>query len=173
MHWLNPKIRGKMSHFIYQALLILFFVFASMTALITVENQRLSVLSAIGVSSLSSSAFICFGMPQAPTAKLYKVILSYFVAIVLGIHFHELPSLITYKPYIHPDVAMAMCCAFSVTLTMIILTTFDWGHPPAIGLSLGLVIIEWDYGIILTVIGALALLCTIRILLRSWFNRLV
>lgn len=173
MHWLNPKIRGKISHFIYQALLILFFVFASMSALITVENQRLGVLSAIGVSSLSSSAFICFGMPQSPTAKLYRVILSYVVAIILGISFHELPNILMYKPYIHMPIAMALASGLSVSLTMAILTLFDWGHPPAIGLSLGLVVVEWNYGIIITVVGALIFLCLIRFLLRSWFNNLV
>lgn len=173
MHWLNQKIQGKVSHFIFQALLILFFVFASMAVLVAVENQRLGVLSAIGVSSLSSSAFICFGMPNAPTAKLYRVVLSYVVAIVFGISFHELPHLITFLPYLRFPIAMALTSALSVMLTMMVLTIFDWGHPPAIGLSLGLVVVEWDYGVICTIIGALIFLCIIRGSLRSWFNSLV
>lgn len=173
MHWLNPKIEGKTSHFIYQTLLILGFVFIIMVILITVEDQRLGVLSAIGASSLASSAFICFGMPQSPTAKLYRLLLSYFVAIIMGVIFHNLPDVLIYKPYIKLPVAMAISAALSVALTMFVLTLFDWGHPPAMGLSLGLVVVQWDYGVLITVIIALALLCMIRVLLQSWFDRLV
>lgn len=57
--------------------------------------------------------------------------------------------------------------AISVGITMFLMVILDTEHPPAVGMSLGLVLNDWNYLTIIFIYTAVVIMYTVKYLLRN------
>lgn len=171
--WFNQIFLQHKFHFLLQSLLIAAFIFFVLMGVVSDKNQGMTLLSAIGISSLSSSAFTLFVAPHSPMAHPRRVLGAYTIAVLCGMIWHELAIFFIYKQDVTFNMAHAIAGAFSAMSAMLLMAIFDFEHPPAMGFSVGLGVQFWDSWLLLVVSCAVILLCLLKILLRNWLVSLV
>jgi CBS-domain-containing membrane protein len=126
------------------------------------------VLGAIGASSLGATCFILFATPESDTAKVRHVWGGYIIGISAGVLCHYGVSLYADLPHvIEPMAFHGLCAAFAIVLASIGMAVFRLSHPPAIGMSLGLVLEQWDHWTLIIVFTAVVILSITKKLLHD------
>lgn len=171
--WINPQFRIYWFRFFIQTSLIVIFVFLVMMALVYGRAKPMDVLSAIGASSIAASAFVVFALPAAPIGLPHRLFGSYVIAMLSGIVWHYLGCSIGTEHLAMSTPVRCLASALSAGTTMFLMAFFDFEHPPAMGLALGLVIDAWDDWTLFVVIVAVLVLCTIKLLIKRWFINLL
>lgn len=123
------------------------------------------VLGAIGASSLGATCFILFATPQSDTARVRHVWGGYIIGISAGVICHYGTNLDVVLPVIEPMAFHGLCAAFAIVLASIGMALFRLSHPPAIGMSLGLVLEPWDHWMLIIVFMAVIILSATKKLL--------
>jgi CBS-domain-containing membrane protein len=171
---LNVQFREHWLRFVTQTLMIVVFMFFVMMALIFGEKgHQLDVLTAIGASSLSASAFIVFALPSGAVAQPHRVLVSYVIAMVCGVSWHFFIPYIGAALPITSGVAACFGSALAAGCTMLLMAAFDFEHPPAMGLSVGLAMDVWDWWTLCVVLVGILVLCFAKYVFRGWLINLL
>ena len=131
------------------------------------------ILRAVGVSSLAASAFICFMLPKGPVAKSSRIWFSYTAAISIGVLFSLLYAALPVQSallYVIGWQELLALCA--VCLTSFLMMLFKRPHPPAAGLTLGLVLDDWSAFTVLAIICSISIITLIKVSVESRLNNL-
>ena len=160
------RVRELFPNILWQPLLAAFYLgFVIYLFSLFVGNK---VTWAVGVGALASSACVVFGSPSKKAAQIKNLIGGYIIALFFGLTLHLLSL------YLSPQAVLKYCyineawITIVVGLTMATMAVFNLYHPPAVGLSIVVVIDTCSYTsawIILASVFLLILLCK---LLRSY-----
>jgi len=132
------------------------------------------VFDMVVVASLGASTFISFTMPQSNPSRPRFLIGGYVVGSICGIlmnyfckYLFSMDMLIFGLP---PNI---LTCALAVGLAMLLMTVFDFEHPPAAALAMGL---ATDSNVWVTAAVAIACIVTISLIktaIKRWLINLL
>ncbi len=133
-----------------------------------------SIFSVIGASSVASSLFIAFMTPHAPTAQPRRMVGGYIASILLGIFFHSLLHILWghFLP-ISPMALKNILGGVAVGCIAFIMVVFNLEHPPAVGITLGLALGDWDLLTVLVVAVTITGASLIRSVFKPWLQDLL
>lgn len=146
----------------------------------TVVHTKL--LWAVGASSLASSAYLVFSLPDNLVSSPKRIIIGYLIAIFCGeavrwglismlclySDFHAFAMCLVVSPHMY-----WLCGAFAVGLSIIVMALLDYQHPPAAGFALALVVELNHYRAILVILLLVFLLAFIRFMCHKFLKNLV
>jgi CBS-domain-containing membrane protein len=167
---LDEKFRKNKVRYIFQCALATLSVFIILLAFDVMTN-------AVIIAALGSSVFIVFAMPEAQVSRLRFLIGGYIVGIAVACLCHHLSllslwSLMTWVPFIH-EPSHVVFGAMAVGLAIFVMVITDTEHPPAAGLTLGLIVSEWSYMTIVVVFVGIISLSVIKIVLKPVLKNLL
>ncbi len=120
------------------------------------------------IAGLSATTFIVFTMPSRYAAQPKNFIWAYLIGIVVGVVFFLIYiSIIRLFPSVPERVFYIICGALAVGVAIFVMVITDTEHPPSVGLSLGLVIGEWNHITIIMVLFCIAFMVIVKRLLRD------
>lgn len=172
-------------HYLIQVLLVLLFTFAvlyffrnaimsDMLRITSIASQE-TALWALGVSSLSSSAYIVFTQPHEHAANGLVLLAAYLIAFCVGAVVHWILSYFLHVgTMLHPHhfLQFAGMAAIGVSLTLSLMLLFRLTHPPAAGITIVLIVdMQHYYTITVIAIAAIALAIA-HLLLRHFLRQL-
>jgi len=126
------------------------------------------------IASLGATAFIAFGMPNVKSSDGRRMLGGYAVGLIVGCVF----SLIAEELYtgkflwIH-DFSYVVFGAFAVGSAILIMAITNTEHPPASGISLGMVLNDWNYRTVIIIVLAIIIMTIVKKLLKSHMMDLV
>ena len=171
-----PKLKSHGAHLFLQPGLAVIYV-AFILFVLNIINQQITLLWAIGVGALSSSCYIIFVTPTSPVARPKRIIGGYFIGTFCGLVMHVILTklyLLTFETsQISHSHLFWISAAITVGLSMFMMIALNVAHPPAIGVSLVLVLNLQDYTTLILIFLSACLLALIRWLLRNWLINLV
>ena len=154
---LNERIKSRFKtlwkNYLLQSLL------ATITLLIlalALGEDKMVLISAIG-----GTAFIVFAMPNTDSAKPRNVITSHLLGLIVGSIFY----LTSFPYYIEWPLA--------VGITIFLMVTLDFIHPPAAGTALAAAIYQAPFNTLITILVATLIISQCRHLLRNHLKNLV
>ena len=145
--------------FIVQSIFAMFLTFGILIAFGKIE--KLNILGAIGASSMAASSFISVSHPGSAMADSRHMIGGYLIGVSVGIIFKLFVVFLGFQgiPHLHRHILSATCAVGLSTYLMIKTHT---EHPPAAGMSLGLVLEDWSSWTVVTIFIAIGILSMIR-----------
>lgn len=165
-HLRNPKIALR---WIVQCLLVFLIMIIFLFSLGKIDNV---LNTAIGVTSIGSSAFLAFVAHNSPMAKNQRLLGGYLIAFVVGVSMHWLASRYGYLLFSNPVYAFWFLAALATSISMMIMTLTNLAHAPAAGTSLGIVLVAWTPREMLLVYLAVILIAVIKTVLKPWLINL-
>ena len=150
-------------------------IFVFCVLLLFKDTTHADVLWALGVSSLASSAFIIFSMPNTEASQDHRVISSYFVNMAIGAITHY------FLNYVLGHHAMfsgsgfyifSLVTALAVSLSLVLMIVLKIKHPPAVGVCIILIINMHRYDVIGVIAFAALLLAVLHYSLKRWMLNL-
>ncbi len=166
IHLVDKTFLKKPKNYLIQSL---FAVIAVAVILYFVET----VTHAAIVAALGASTFIVFAMPKTVAAEPRRLIGGHITGIVCGLacyfscytgdaeSFFESNEIIHWLP-----------AAFAVGLSILLMTIFNFEHPPAAGTALGMVTHEWTWETIVFIVAFAVALAIIGVLLKKYLKNL-
>ena len=113
------------------------------------------------VASLGSTSFIVFAMPHKKSASGRVILWGNTIGIGVG-------GICYWLSVLSPSFPIAILAAVSVGLCLFLMVILEAEHPPAAGIALGFVLEGFDIYTVLVVYFVLAILLTMRRLLKRW-----
>lgn len=168
MNIIDLKLKKYFFKYIFQCLLATFVLSVAMLFLNIVTETAL-------IASLGATAFIVFAMPKTYSSAPRRLIGGYTVGISIGIIFFYLENRIHYLSIIEPQINHPLSyvlAAIAVGLTIFIMTVTNTEHAPAAGISLGLVINQWDITSLLFIITSMLVMVGVKCLLKPYLINL-
>ncbi|MFH1100730.1 MAG: HPP family protein [Methanobacteriota archaeon] len=164
---IDKKFRKNTKKYIFQCVLATLTVFAILLFLDVLSETAI-------ITSLGASAFIVFTMPNRYMSDPRRLIGGYIVGLTIGILFHLLLTLIIGNTVLVEHInTLVIFGAIAVGFSIFIMAVTNTEHAPAAGISLGLVINQWDYLTLLFIIGAILWMSIIRKLLKPYLMDLI
>jgi len=163
------------SNLIWQPLLAIIYVGVVLWVLSFVDSSQL--IWAVGAGALSSSSCIVFSTPKNCSGNSKHLIGGYVLGALVGVCVHFVMS--NLMPLLSADAVMVNSKVFwalasiSVGITIILMAKLDMFHPPAVGLSLVLVLDIHHYEIIAVIVMAVIVLALLRHFLNPHLKNLV
>ena len=163
-------------HLLLQCLSATAFMWLILMGLDQVVSSQL--IWAAGASTLASSAFIVFVLPDAIVAKPFKIIGSYLIAMGCGAAIRGLamavcaifPQCTAGIPHSH---LFEIAAAVAVGLSLLVMVLCRSEHPPAAGLAVVMVLdIRTPIALVIILAGAI-ILAMIRFIFRRKLLNLV
>lgn len=166
MHLLDKSFIRSPKSYILQSLL------AVITVLIILTFVEVLTHTAI-VAALGSSAFIVFAMPNHVTAGPRRLIGGHIVGIICGLFCYYL-FLTGPLGEISEDIVFVrwFAAAFSVGLSIFLMTITNTEHAPAAATALGITIHVPSYQVALFILACSILLAVTRRFCRGWLKNL-
>ena len=123
----------------------------------------------IGLGSIASSTFILLVRPKSSASRTKNIILSYLFAIFVGIVYQQI--IIFFNPHFdhHMPIHFQSLSVMAVVTIIVIFRRFKIDHPPAVGMTVGLVLESWHYMTILVLISSV----TGLLLIPVFFKRII
>ncbi len=112
----------------------------------------------IWMTSIAASAFIAFTFPEAQSVRPIVIMGSYFSACLCGILTAMLTPLVT--NIAHSTLVLSVTAVFFTTLLM---TIFDFEHPPAVALSVAIVLTDTPVKLAFASFLCAIILCIIKV----------
>lgn len=134
------------------------------------------ILWAVGVGALSSSCYIVFITPKSTSAEPRRIIGGYIIGIISGMVMHVLLSLVEKNIMSHNNFNNHLfwaSAAITVGVAMLLMLIFNVEHPPAVGVSVVLVLEIHHYSIVGVILVAVMLLTILKRMLDPWLVNLV
>jgi CBS-domain-containing membrane protein len=126
------------------------------------------------ITALGASAFIVFVMPTQYSSDPRRLIGGFFVGLIVGFIFYILSNLTIFEELIENQTTLLVIFgALSVGSSIFIMAVTNTEHAPAAGISLGLVINNWDFLTIIFIIIAIIWLSSVRIILKKYLMDLI
>lgn len=168
MKWFDAKFRRMPGHYVVQCLMATVAIMVVLALMDVVEHTAL-------IASLGASAFIAFTMPQAHVSEPRYLIGGYMVGVVvgaalgLGVRWLGLPAGETSR-----QVAEIVLGGLAVGIAIFVMVLTNTEHPPAAGVSLGLVVNQtWDVVTLAVILAAIISLSLVKWLLRRYLRNLL
>lgn len=162
MNIIDQKVRKNLFNYVFQCLLA--------TGILAIALLFLNVVTETAlIASLGATAFIVFAMPKTYASSPRRLIGGYTIGISIGIICFYVGTWIRplsiLNQYInhHSPIFLA---AIAVGLSIFIMTITNTEHAPAAGISLGLVINQWNETSILFIIIVMLIMVGINYFLR-------
>jgi len=167
MRILDSNFKTNVSRYLLQCLLAAVIIFI---VLFLVGK----VFDMVIVASLGASTFISFTVPQSNPSRPRFLIGGYVVGSMCGILMNYLSRyLISTNVLIFGLSPNILICALAVGLAMLLMTVFDFEHPPAAALAMGLAA---DSNVWVTAAVAIACIVTISLFktaIKRWLINLL
>lgn len=163
------------NNLIWQPFLAVLYVAVVLWVLSFVDSSQL--IWAVGAGALSSSSCIVFSTPQNCSGNAKHLIGGYIIGALVGVCVHFVMS--NLMPLLSADAVMVNSKIFwalasiSVGVTVVLMAKLDMFHPPAVGLSLVLVLDIHHYEIIAVILLAVVALASLRHFLNPYLKNLV
>ena len=156
---------------VFQIVLALLLCFGILFSLGMVETQ--GILGVVGTTSLGSSLFIMLSQPNSNAARPKRMVGSYLVGILVGAVFYYISiELIMVQQWLGYQYVYMFTGGFALAVTMLIMVFADLGHPPAVGLALGVVLDPWNWLTLLIILICIIMLVAVRYFLKPWLRTL-
>lgn len=173
----NPyKFKAIHWHILWQPLVAVIYVGCVLVFLGMSASSDL--VWAIGAGALSSSSYIVFVTPKSVTAEPRRIVGGYIVGIMCGLVVHIILMMVrkhwmAQSDHAHlSDHLFWASAAITVGLAMILMIIMNAEHPPAVGVSLVLVLDIQHYHIIVIILAAAFALAVIKMILDPWMMNL-
>ncbi len=118
------------------------------------------------VTSLGATCFIVFTIPHRNSSKTVFILGGYTVGAVVG----SICAIIT---SFTPGIPLSLWGAVAIGLSMFLMVVFNFEHPPAAALSLGIVFGGFNIGTIISVYSIAIMFLVVRKLLGKWLIDLI
>lgn len=127
-------------------------------------------LGNVFTASVASSTFAIFCLPATITASTRNVLGGYIVGIVMGLICYLFHHNYLYQFQQIPDqVLMDIEVAMAVGLCVFSMALFEVEHPPAVGITVGIILLNWTVN---SVLITFALICGMLVM-RLIFERFI
>ncbi|MEX1376329.1 MAG: HPP family protein [Eubacteriales bacterium] len=159
----DKKFRKNKSHYILQCMM-------ATAAVVGILLAMDSVFKEVMLASFGATAFLIFAMPHLRTSQERSVLGGYIIGMILGIALHHFAAYI----YELTDFKLiySIMAGLAVGLSLLIMTMTNAEHPPAAGLSLGLVLQGYHAMSLVIVFASVVVLMIIKRLLKNWLINL-
>jgi len=132
------------------------------------------ILAAVGASSLASTVFLVFALPNSGAAAPRRVLGGYTAGILFGMLGHYLAySFFLHEFGLSEDWSRLWASCVVLGGTAAIMVFFRFEHPPAAGIPFGLVLQDWQYSTIIVIVLSILSIVAIKQLLKRWLVDLV
>jgi CBS-domain-containing membrane protein len=118
------------------------------------------------IASLGASTFIVFSRPHAKRSKPRYLIGGYAVGTLAGCALSVISARLIEFSFADPRIIQICCAAFALGLAFLIMVVTDTEHPPAAALALGYVLNEWDLFALFVVLAGIALITSVKELIK-------
>ncbi len=125
-----------------------------------------SFIDFVIISALGATTFILFAMPQQSASIPRRVIGGYITGIVVGKTFLFLLNII--EASIQQNILVNIFGAISVGITIFLMTIINTEHPPAVGVSLVIILHGYEWRTLLLIVVAVILLKLVQSVLKKW-----
>ncbi len=126
-------------------------------------NKHAAILSTLGATT-----FIVFTLPRSYSSDLRRLLGGYGVGLLAGLAGYFIVDKLTLSGINISENHLLLIGGFIVGVSLFFMTLLDAEHPPAAGLSIGLIFNHWDWTTILIVISSVLILAGIKTLLKNW-----
>lgn len=166
IHLVDKTFLKKPKSYILQSLMA---VIAVAVILFFVETMTHAAI----VAALGASSFIVFAMPKTVAAEPRRLIGGHITGIICGLACY-------YSCYTGPaetffcssEIIHWLPAAFAVGLSILLMTVFNFEHPPAAGTALGIVTHEWTWQTIIFIVVFAVSLAIVGTLLKKYLKNL-
>jgi CBS-domain-containing membrane protein len=167
MSVIDRKFRPNVQRYLFQCGLA--------TSTVVIVLLFLDVLSHTAIiATLGATVFIVFTMPKYYSSQPRSLIGGYLVGITVGCLCDYLCGSRFAASILHDqELSLTVFGSLAVGVAIFVMVATNTEHPPAAGMSLGLVLNEWDTSTVLFVMGAVLLLSIVKRLLRPFLMDLV
>jgi len=152
-------------------------IFTALVLFALSQANGSTILWAIGAGALSSSTCIVFASPHTVVGQPKALAGGYLIGTVVGVACHWslaklMPVMIVNEGFQHTNTFWVVA-AVAVGISILIMVITDMLHPPAVGVSLVLVIDVQQYTIALVILAAVVMLTVFRTILDKYLKMLV
>ena len=162
MKLIDRKIRTHIYNYIVQCLLA--------TGILLLALLFLNVLTETAlIASLGATSFIVFAMPKTYASSPRRLIGGYSIGILIGIICSYAGSILHTTSVLSNVISYEtpiVFAAIAVGLSIFIMTITNTEHAPAAGISLGLVINQWNLNSVLFIVFVMLIMAVIRHVLQ-------
>ena len=167
MRIIDPKLTHSLKNYVYQSMLATVFIFLVLVFLDILEHTAL-------IATLGASAFIVFVMPNSYISRPAQVLGGYAIGIVCGCScFLLMMGLSRFLDGVPARVFLVSFGAVTVGVAIFLMAAINYEHPPAVGVSLGLVLNPWNHQTIIFIVFAVILMLVVKKLLQPFLIDLV
>ena len=167
MKIIDPKLTHSLKNYVFQSILATISIFLVLIFLDILEHTAL-------IATLGASAFIIFIMPNSYISMPKQVLGGYIIGIVCGclcffltIGFSRLFSVMPEKFF---TVSLG---SLAVGTAIFLMAAINYEHPPAVGISLGLVLNQWNHQTIIFIVFAVIIMLAVKKLLQPFLIDLI
>lgn len=168
MNIIDKKIKGNVSHYIFQCLLA--------TSILLIALIFLNVLTETAIiASLGATSFIVFAMPRSYSSSPKRLIGGYTIGISIGVLCYYIGSLLNPSSLLIPFTTREVpifFAAIAVGLSIFLMTITNTEHAPAAGIALGLVINQWNVNSVLFIIIVMLIMAITHHILQPYLINL-
>jgi len=158
---IDKKFKGNKLKYFLQCML------ASVTILVVLLFLNILEEAAI-ITALGASSFIVFAMPQSYSSGIKRLVGGYAVGLIIGFIFFLITNSNILVNIFDTYTILIVAAAFSVGISIFIMTIINTEHAPAAGIALGLVINKWDHTTIIFIIIAVLWMVTIKTIFKKY-----
>lgn len=126
-------------------------------------NKHAAILSTLGATT-----FIVFTMPKSYPSDLRRLLGGYGVGLISGLSGYLIINILNSNGVSLSENHLLLIGGFTVGVSLFFMTLLDAEHPPAAGLSIGLIFNPWSWTTILIIISSVLILAGIKTLLKNW-----
>ena len=124
------------------------------------------------VASLGASSFVVFAIPRSYSASTFRISGGYAVGIGVGVGMHYLERVLSSSEILPEGPLGILLGGMAIGLSIFLMVIFNCEHPPAAGLSLGLIFNPWTVEGLAVILSSVVSLCLCKHLLRKWLINL-
>jgi CBS-domain-containing membrane protein len=164
---IDKKFRKNSLKYIFQCFLAAITILAVLIFLDVLKETAI-------ITSLGASAFIVFTMPTQYSSDPRRLIGGYIVGLIVGFVFYIISQLQIKNIFaLSETTVLIIFGAIAVGFAIFIMAVTNTEHAPAAGISLGLVINQWDYLTIIFIVLAIIWLASVRLILKKYLMDLI
>ncbi|MFV1997290.1 MAG: HPP family protein [Acidiferrobacterales bacterium] len=126
------------------------------------------------IATLGSSAFLVFTRPRAYASRPRPFVGGYLISMAVGVMFYYATLLPAYFSIsVSQSTVLIVFSAMAVGSATLLMVVTDTEHSPAAGMSLGLVLNQWDHKTLLFIFFAVIAMAVLRKILHPYMVDLV
>lgn len=157
---LDPKVKDYLKNYIFQSVLATIAILLVLVFLDILEHTAL-------IATLGASSFIIFVMPHSYISMPKQVIGGYILGMISGcLCFFLMTGFSHLLGFVPAKVFVVGLGALAVGAPIFLMSVLNIEHPPAVGISLGLVLNQWNHQTIIFILFAIIVMLVVKRLLQ-------